>query len=158
MREHLQARCIVWNLRNRDAVNERDQGPVLGHDVRHLKPRRHGVTPRVDDHLIDGENWWRQVFLIRRLTRQFDNSESGYLETLLHGVINSAGKIQFNANSNVSHFAGPDNTDTTKDLETRVLAAIKVALRLGGLRLETTQELADIDLLPLRRRADEQTK
>ena len=37
------------------------------------------LLERVDEHLTHGEAWWRQVILIRRLTRQFDNAESGYL-------------------------------------------------------------------------------
>lgn len=115
------------------------------------------LLERVDEHLGPEEGWWRQVILIRRLARQFDNAESGFLETLLHEICKAATKIEHAPGGNASHYKGPSSTDTRADLATRVLGAIKVALRLGGLRLETDQELDDLKNLLPRRRSDEYT-
>ena len=40
------------------------------------------LLERVDQHLrAEDKQWWRQVVLVRRLTRQFDNAEAGFLRT-----------------------------------------------------------------------------
>jgi hypothetical protein len=131
-------------------------------DETHDAQARAGTTQtrplleRVDDHLK--ASWWRQVILIRRLTRQFDNAETGYLESMLHRSVQDAHRIERTADTQMSRFAGPSNADARLDLETRVFGAIKVGLRLGGLRLETEVELAEVSTLPKRRRADEQIR
>ena len=113
------------------------------------------LLERVDDHLKRDEAWWRQVILVRRLTIEFDSAESGYLESRLHEICKAAARIEHAPGSKTSHYRGPSSTDAKMDLDTRVLGAIKVALRLGGLRIETDQELDELSKLPVRRRADE---
>jgi hypothetical protein len=113
------------------------------------------LLERIDRHLGDDESWWRQAILIRRLVREFDNSESGYLETLLHNACGDAAKIELVPGTRRSNFKGPRSTDTKADIDTRIFGAVKVALRLGGLRLETEDELAYRRGLPTRHRADE---
>lgn len=114
------------------------------------------LLERVDEHLAN-EDWWRRVILIRRPSRRFDNAESGYLEARLHEVCQSADQLEHPPDSKSSHYTGPSSTDAKADLDNRVLPAINVALRLGGLHLETKEQLDALKNLPPRRRADEYT-
>jgi hypothetical protein len=114
------------------------------------------LLERVDQHLrAEDMRWWHQVVLVRRLTRQFDNAEAGFLETLLHDAVDHAVYLERHKNDNRSNFAGPSNTDARTDLAAGVFQAIKVGLRLAGLRLESQAELDALAELPVRRRADE---
>jgi hypothetical protein len=113
------------------------------------------LLERVDEHLVAGESWWRQVILVRRPGREFDNAESGYLERCLHETCRAAARIEHVEGARSSRYKGPSGTDAKADLDQRVLPAITVALRLGGLRLETPQELTELENLRPRRRADE---
>lgn len=122
-----------------------------------MRPRTTQTRPlleRVDDHLRDVD-WWRQVILVHRLTRQFDNADAGYLEALMHQLVDGAAKVEPAPDSSRSHYRGPSNTDLRFDLETRVMSAIKVGMRLAGARLETGDELQAVESLRPRRRADE---
>ena len=114
------------------------------------------LLERVDEHLV-GTDWWRQVILVRRPRREFDNAETGYLERRLHETCRAAAKIEHPADTRASHYEGPSGTDAKADLDDRVLPAIHVALRLGGIRLETPDELSRLAELPPRHRADEYT-
>jgi hypothetical protein len=114
------------------------------------------LLERVDEHLraVDMK-WWQQVVLVRRLTRAFDSAEAPFLETLLHDPVDAAVYLERDKSDKRSNFPGPSNTDATADLAAGVFHAIKVGLRLAGLRLETQAELDAMLRQRPRRRADE---
>jgi hypothetical protein len=115
-----------------------------------------GLLERIDEHALEID-WWRKAALVRRLTRPFDSAETGYLERLLHQVVDNAASLRRPEGSNVSKYDGPANRDDKIDLEERVMPAIKVGLRLAGLQIETRAELDQLAMLKPRRRADEVT-
>ncbi|UTI63915.1 hypothetical protein NBH00_21550 [Paraconexibacter antarcticus] len=110
------------------------------------------LLERVDEHFRDAE-WWDQVILIRRVTRAFDNAETGYLERLIHDVVDQSAYLRRRAGDNTSNYGGPSSSDAKADLENRILPAIKIALRLGGLKIETAAEMTALNDLPTVRRA-----
>jgi hypothetical protein len=146
----------VWSVQGVYVLSGPSEKPDCDTQVRPGTTQTRPLLERVDEHLNNDEDWWRQVILIRRTTREFDNAETGFLESLLHDVVDAAERLERTPGSKSSHYRGPKNSDDKFDLETRVLGAVCVALRLGGIRLETTAELREMSALPPRRRSDEQ--
>ncbi len=147
----------LWSVGGVYVLSGPSNSPGCDACVRPGTTQTRPLLERVDEHLPAKENWWRQVILVRRPSRGFDSAESGYLETRLHEVCQSAHRLECLPGSKVSHYAGPSSTDAKADLDSRVLPAIHVTLRLGGLRLETKEQLDDLKNLQPRRRADEYT-